>query len=140
VDLKIAFVGGINIVDDRDHSGATSLRYDYAVRVEGPLVAKIHDAARRVWSRVALTRLRPGWILDSRRHAVSTEARGTMPAAFLLRDNIEKSIETGARRIDENSRIARTATQRLASWLSYGLVRFLIGMAGYAPGRPTGRA
>ena len=56
VDLKIAFVGGINIIDDMDMPGQTSPRYDYAVSVEGPLVKEIYDSARRLWSRLAWTR------------------------------------------------------------------------------------
>ncbi len=88
VDQKIAFVGGINIIDDMDMPGQTSPRYDYAVSVEGPLVKEIHDSTRRVWSRVAWTRLRPGWGRDNYRQAPSTEPRGRMRSAFLVRDNI----------------------------------------------------
>ncbi|MFC1857417.1 cardiolipin synthase ClsB [Thermodesulfobacteriota bacterium] len=88
VDLRIAFVGGINIIDDIDISGQNSVRHDYAVSVEGPLVAEIHHSARRVWSRVAWTRLRPGWVRGNERHALSIKPKGSMHAAFLLRDNI----------------------------------------------------
>jgi cardiolipin synthase len=88
VDQKIAFVGGINIIDDMDRPGQTSPRYDYAVSVEGPLVEEIYDSTRRVWSRVAWTRLRPGWVRDTARQAPSTELRGRMRSAFLVRDNI----------------------------------------------------
>ena len=88
VDQKIAFVGGINIIDDMDMPGQTSPRYDYAVSVEGPLVKEIHASARRVWSRVAWTRLRPGWGRDKERQAPPTEPRGRMRSAFLVRDNI----------------------------------------------------
>jgi cardiolipin synthase len=88
VDQEIAFVGGINIIDDMDMPGQTSPRYDYAVSVEGPLVKQIHDSTRRVWSRVAWTRLRPGWGRDNYRQAPSTEPRGRMRSAFLVRDNI----------------------------------------------------
>ncbi len=88
VDQEIAFVGGINIKDDMDMPGQTSPRYDYAVSVEGPLVEEIHNSTRRVWSRVAWTRLRPGWGRDNYRQAPSTEPRGRMRSAFLVRDNI----------------------------------------------------
>lgn len=88
VDQKIAFVGGINIIDDMDMPGQTSPRYDYAVSVEGPLVREIHASTRRVWSRVAWTRLRPGWGRDNDRQAPSSESRGRMRSAFLVRDNI----------------------------------------------------
>jgi len=87
VDQKIAFVGGINIIDDMD-MGQTSPRYDYAVSVEGPLVGEIHASNRRVWSRVAWFRFRSGWGRDNDRQAPSTESRGRMRSAFVVRDNI----------------------------------------------------
>jgi len=88
VDLKVAFVGGINVIDDSDISGQQSIRYDYAVRVEGPLVAEIYRSARRVWSRVAWTRWRSGWTGDNERLGLFIKPKGSMRAAFLLRDNI----------------------------------------------------
>jgi cardiolipin synthase len=90
VDRKIAFVGGINIIDDMDMPGQTSPRYDFAVSVEGPLVGEIHASTRRVWSRVAWTRLRPGRVWDNDRYtpSTSTEPAGLMQAAFLVRNNI----------------------------------------------------
>lgn len=88
VDLKVAFVGGINIIDDSDISSQQSIQHDYAVQVEGPLVAEINRSARRVWSRVAWTRLRSGLVLEKERHVLSIEPMGNMRAAFLLRDNI----------------------------------------------------
>jgi cardiolipin synthase len=50
-----------------DISSQTSLRFDYAVSIQGPLVKEIHDSARRVWSRVAWMRWLPdrGRINDS---------------------------------------------------------------------------
>lgn len=273
VDRRIAFVGGINILDDMG-PGLTSPRYDYAVCVEGPLVKKIHAAARRVWSRVAWARLRPGWAaLFNHGKTSSTESvAGRMRAAFLVRNNIrhrrdienaylqaikraqseiilanayffpgfhfrhalleavkrgvrvilllqgkveyrlmhyashalygnflyagieiyeyhkslmhakvavvdgrwatvgssnldpfslllaleanivvddknfaetlkqslEQSIETGARRVSKNNWNTQTTGLRLVSWLCYGLIRFMIGMTGYASGKQTG--
>ena len=269
VDQEIAFVGGINIIDDMDRPGQTSPRYDYAVSVEGPLVKEIYDSTRRVWSRVAWSRLRPGWVREKGRQAPSSEPKGHMRSAFMVRDNIrhrrdiedaylhaleqaqfeiilanayflpglnfrhalldaagrgvrlilllqgrveyrllhyashalygnfldagieiyeyqkslmhakvavidehwatvgssnldpfslllsleanvvvddenfaetlkhslEQAIKAGARRILRNHRITLPIRLRLASWLCYGLVRFMIGMAGYAPGK-----
>ena len=73
VDQEIAFVGGINIIDDMNRPDQTSPRYDYAVSVEGPLVAEILDSTRRMWSRVAWTRLRPRWGRGNDRQAPSPE-------------------------------------------------------------------
>jgi cardiolipin synthase len=89
VDLAIAFVGGINIFDDGYLSGQTVPQYDYAVSVEGPLVKKIHDSARRLWLRVAWTHLHPAWGRNRARKIPSVdEPRGSMRSAFLVRDNI----------------------------------------------------
>jgi cardiolipin synthase len=73
IDRKIAFVGGINIVDDMGVANQTSPRYDYAVSVEGPLVEDIHDSARHVWSRVAWSRMRDYWNRDVGGHSSSIE-------------------------------------------------------------------
>jgi cardiolipin synthase A/B len=88
VDREIAFVGGINIVDDTGMAAQTSPCYDYAVRVEGPLVEEIHDSARHVWSRVAWKRMRNYWNRDVGRRFSSIEPRGRMRSAFLVRNNI----------------------------------------------------
>jgi len=57
VDARVAFVGGINIIDDLNGHGLRSPRLDYAVRVEGNLVADIHASIRRLWSVVNWSRL-----------------------------------------------------------------------------------
>jgi cardiolipin synthase len=88
VDQKIAFVGGINIVDDTDMHGQKSPRFDYAVRVEGPLAKEIRNSARRVWTRVAWTRLRKDWSRASTKKAPSTELWNSRRTTFLIRDNI----------------------------------------------------
>ena len=87
VDQTIAFVGGINIIDDMDMPHETSPRYDYAVSVEGPLVKEIYVSARRVWRRVAWTRLRSRWGRDRHGYASTPEPAGRMGAAFLVRNN-----------------------------------------------------
>jgi cardiolipin synthase A/B len=88
VDQKIAFVGGINIIGDMDMHGQPSARFDYAVSVEGPLAKDIHNSARRVWARVAWTRMRPGWRWRSDRQPPSIEPGSPKRSTFLVRDNI----------------------------------------------------
>jgi len=58
IDGAVAFVGGINIVDDFDGPEERRPRFDYAVRVEGPLAAEIRAAAARLWQRVARATIR----------------------------------------------------------------------------------
>lgn len=96
VDGAVAFVGGINIIDDYHTPGQTPPRYDYAVRIEGPLVARVRDEASRLWSRVSwatLGRRWPGWRASHRsadRH--DPEAPAVRPegqsAALVVRDNL----------------------------------------------------
>lgn len=49
IDGCIAFVGGINIIDDLEASSQLSPRHDYAVRIEGPLLTDVHRVMRRLW-------------------------------------------------------------------------------------------
>jgi cardiolipin synthase len=56
VDGAIAFVGGINIIDDRidlHHGSGDAPRLDFAVELHGPLVAHVEQTARAMWSRAA---------------------------------------------------------------------------------------
>ena len=90
VDARIAFVGGINIIDDMNVENMpkqTPPRYDYAIRIEGPLLAPIHATMLHLWKLV-------GWASLQRRLAapafcgVTTTACGNMTAALLIRDNL----------------------------------------------------
>ncbi len=86
-DGRIAFVGGINIIDDIAPAHAAAPRYDYAVRIEGPLLAPIHASVRRLWAQVSWAGFR-----RRLRQAAATptvaEPRGALRAAFLIRDNL----------------------------------------------------
>jgi cardiolipin synthase len=87
MDAKVAFVGGINVLDDVDEPGRTPPRFDYAVRIEGPMLSKIHPVVKWLWKLVSTTQLRarpPGGV----RLVPSREIRGRQRAAFVTRDNI----------------------------------------------------
>ncbi|HEX5803276.1 MAG TPA: cardiolipin synthase ClsB [Azospira sp.] len=87
IDARIAFVGGINIIDDLNQPGATAPRYDYAVRVEGPLIKPIRRVMLRLWEIVV-------WANFRRRRGLRREIApvvrkaGDETAAFVVRDNI----------------------------------------------------
>src|SRR5688572_14909689 len=87
VDGRIAFVGGINVIDDMHTPGHTPPRFDYAVRIEGPLLAHIHAAAKRLWTVVLLTQFGGGWP-DSSGPDAAIAPTGRQRAGFLLRDNL----------------------------------------------------
>lgn len=86
VDARVAFVGGINIIDDMDTPGQTPPRYDYAVRVEGPLLQSIQATARRLWALVAWSQLKRR--RRRRLRGMSPAPAGDMRAAFVIRDNL----------------------------------------------------
>ena len=95
VDREIAFVGGINIIDDRKSTEDLPPRYDYAVAIQGPLVEEIRLSARHLWSMVAWSYFRKGTV-PGVTLPVSTFTGGQMRAAFLVRDNFRhrRDIET----------------------------------------------
>lgn len=105
VDREIAFVGGINIIDDSESTGDLPPRFDYSVAVEGPLVEEIRLSARRLWSMVAWSRFRKGMVHGGTL-PVSTFAGGRMSAAFLMRDNFRhrREIETEYMRAIERAK------------------------------------
>lgn len=87
IDARIAFIGGINVIDDASGAGPLAQRFDYAVQVEGPLLAEIYPAVRRLWLLVRWSRLgrrpRPSPPLP-----VVTKPVGQLRAEFLQRDNL----------------------------------------------------
>jgi cardiolipin synthase len=85
-DDRVAFVGGINIIDDADTPGQRPPRYDYAVKIEGPLVGEVREEAVRLWNRIALARLERRWRVAH--HAPRLPPRGSQRAAFVVRDNL----------------------------------------------------
>ena len=90
IDSRVGFVGGINIIDDWDMGTTPEQippRYDYAVRIEGPLLAAMHASMRRIWQLVRWARLRRR-LLEPPRRAPDDTPRGDMRAAFVVRDNL----------------------------------------------------
>jgi cardiolipin synthase len=86
IDGSIGFVGGINVLDDFDASA--SPRFDYAVRVEGPLVARLHLAVRHVWRMVRWAQAGPPPAAALPRCRGIPVPPATMRGALLLRDNL----------------------------------------------------
>lgn len=87
IDARVAFVGGINIIDDMHTPGHTPPRVDYAVRVEGPLLARIYPTVKRLWSLVEFMQLGADWH-KARRLTPDATACGAQRAAFVIRDNL----------------------------------------------------
>ncbi|MGG7054973.1 cardiolipin synthase ClsB [Nitrosomonas sp. ANs5] len=94
MDARIAFVGGINIIDDYHEPDALWPRFDYAVEIKGPLLRKIHAAAQDLWMLVAWAHFKKRWADDL---CIDHEELpvGKQRAAFVIRDNLRnrRSIE-----------------------------------------------
>jgi cardiolipin synthase len=115
VDGEIAFCGGINILDDfhdPNHGALESPRFDFAVKVTGPLVAEAQAAMVRLWLRMqtvqGVKEARLAGALGSLR-AYAAARRPTPPPAvdppharamLVVRDNLRHraSIERAYRR------------------------------------------
>ncbi|MCX8521674.1 MAG: phospholipase D-like domain-containing protein, partial [Rhodoferax sp.] len=118
VDRRLVFCGGINILDDHfqfQQGRQTTPRFDFAVQVQGPLVADAWRAMQQVWWRMQLARQVQHAQFDELRYsltepgtsppnaaaqAMHTAPAGTVRAALLLRDNVRhrKRIERAYRR------------------------------------------
>ena len=89
VDNKIAFVGGINIIDDYNVPDNTPPRIDYAVRIEGTLLPSIASSVQKLWRRISLSHLKT----ENTKKKISANkaeltAKKGVDAAFVLRDNL----------------------------------------------------
>jgi len=86
IDGAVAFVGGINIIDDVNTPKQIPPRYDYAVRVEGPLLGDIYPMAKLLWRRLHWTSFRRSGV--PLRFSPIVDSLGDVVAAFLVRDNV----------------------------------------------------
>jgi cardiolipin synthase len=124
IDGRVAFVGGINIIDDRDTPEAAP-RFDYAVRVTGPLVARIHAGMRHLWRLVGWARLQRRPRAAPVTPCALDAPAGRVSAAFLIRDNLRH------RRDIEEAYLAAIAAAR---------EEVLLASAYFLPGRRFRRA
>ena len=96
IDASVAFVGGINIIDDLNGLDEPPPRFDFAVRIEGPLLNDIYASAHRLWLVLNWRTLR-----HLRREPLIFEPApqpcGSQVAAFVTRDNFRsrRDIERG---------------------------------------------
>lgn len=85
IDARIAFIGGMNLMDDFKPVRFDLPRLDFSVVVQGPLLDSIHQNMCRLWRLVALSQLQPGEYKTAIKPAWPTD--GHVRAAFVVRDN-----------------------------------------------------
>lgn len=85
-DGVLAFVGGINIIDDMDTPNQIPPRFDFAVQVQGKVVVQIARDVRRLWAFVGWTHGRV--VRRGRTQWTAQFAKvGNDKAVYLVRDN-----------------------------------------------------
>jgi cardiolipin synthase len=87
VDGRIAFVGGINVIDDLNTPGHKPPRVDFAVSIEGPMLEPIVWTMQRVWAISAIAQLRAVDVPLFPSHSPPPRV-GTQVAKFAIRDNL----------------------------------------------------
>jgi cardiolipin synthase len=87
VDRRIAFVGGINVIDDMNTPGHKPPRLDFAVSIEGLLLPAIAQTMQRVWALVQLVQFGSSQLALFPERARG-ERVGTQTAKFVIRDNL----------------------------------------------------
>ena len=80
VDARLAFVGGVNVIDDRfdiQHGWSEAPRLDFALELDGPVAADVQHLTQALWTRAAVARR--GW-----RHEAALLARSAEPVQRTL--------------------------------------------------------
>jgi cardiolipin synthase A/B len=87
IDGRIAFVGGINVIDDMNTPGHKPPRVDFAVCVCGPLLVPVIQTMQRVWAIVEIAQLRSSDV-PLFPDEEPAQSAGTQVAKFTIRDNL----------------------------------------------------
>lgn len=89
MDSEVAFVGGINIINDvSSHENFSFPRLDYAVRVKGAMAGEINATMRRLWGVVSWANFRRRG-KELRRFVLERAKHAAAPGITLvLRDNL----------------------------------------------------
>lgn len=86
VDASIAFVGGINVIDDLNHPEPLFPRFDFAISIEGPLQKQLMLATKHLWKVVAMARLKR-WVRHNETPYLTIHPSGNQRGALVIRDN-----------------------------------------------------
>ncbi len=88
IDGAVAFVGGINIIDDDNSPNQIPPRIDYAVRIEGNLLPAISASVHKLWRRLEWMHLHSLYVPPIKETHHRYHGPGNIKAAYVIRDNI----------------------------------------------------
>ncbi len=118
VDRRLAFLGGQNINDDllSDNNAKVVLpapRWDFAVSIEGPLVAAIHRETATQWARLGNLTLKTRWKAFKETRATHiTVSDAPALAGLVVRDNLRN------RRTIQRAYLQALGHARKSAWLA----------------------
>lgn len=124
VDDRLAFVGGINIIDDypRETDERLGPRFDFAVACEGPIVAAVALAAKRLWWTLSF--------VDPRTSSGRLPLMAQQPRLARFPDGVAASLL-----LRDNLRNRRTIERAYLSAIAASRYEILIANAYFFPGR-----
>ncbi len=90
IDGRIAFIGGINVIDDLNMPEPRFPRFDFAVSLRGPLVDSIEAATDKLWRRLHHFRLSDELdaALPDDTPTIAAPFANSRSAWFAVRDNV----------------------------------------------------
>ena len=91
IDGELGFCGGINLLDDYhdpNHGALEEPRFDFSVRITGPLVGDMHETMGRLWARMQISR-------EARRHDVDGALQAVRRAARAGADMTDPGLAAG---------------------------------------------
>ena len=117
VDGRIGFCGGINLLDDffdPNHGTLDQPRFDFSVRVTGPLVDDVHDTMTRLWARLQVSR-------EAKLHDMAGAVQAVRLAAHAGTDMADEGMKAD---VDRPEAASSAAAGSLASLVLRDNVRF----------------
>jgi cardiolipin synthase len=118
VDKRVAFLGGLNINHDllSDDNSCTPLpapRWDFAVKIEGPLVNAVHREVEAQWSRLGNVTLKTRWERFKQTSATQiTVSNAPALAGLVVRDNLRN------RRTIQRAYLQALGQAQQSAWLA----------------------
>lgn len=140
IDGELAFVGGINLLDDLidpNHGALERPRLDFAVCVRGPLVRDAVEALGRVWHTLASGDDGPAVAARPRRHRLTVGASPSQPAAPAVAAARGAAPLSGLRAmllLRDNFRFRRTIEHEYLAAIQAARREILIANAYFFPG------
>jgi cardiolipin synthase len=149
VDNQIAFVGGINLIDDLNHAaecnqfGNETLgpRYDFAVQLQGPIVQVVWHNMEWLWLQIKPS----GMVTDTIRLSRWKDHVDHLKAVFLARQYAKQTLRPTSRMsielaVRDNFRLRRQIERAYLKAIGQAKSTVILSNAYFLPGRKMRKA